>query len=76
MYGVDKLGCHIVEPAWEFFPTGVFAHLIYQQLAGMQYLIRMVLVFTAIKTFKNTTQNLAVSGLLEMSDLLSKYRVA
>ena len=49
MYGVDKVGCHIVEPAWELFPTGVFAHLIYQQSAGMQYLICMVLVFSAIE---------------------------
>ena len=24
MYGVDKLGCHIVEPAWEFFPQRGF----------------------------------------------------
>ena len=39
MYGVDKLGCHIVEPVWEFsLPREVFAHLIYQQLAAMQLL--------------------------------------
>ena len=74
MYGVDKLGCHIVEPVWELFPTGVFAHLIYQQLAGMQYLIHMVLVFTAITFFQNTAQSLAVPGLLEMSNLLYKIQ--
>jgi hypothetical protein len=58
------------------FPHRGFCPSHYQQSAGMQYLICMVLVFSAIKFFLNTAQNLAVPCLLEMSNLLSKYRVA